>query len=188
MANVSSIVNSMKSLALASTAFLAVLVPSKNAVKSLALASTALVTGFSTSSCTTDTFQQDGRGGYTRTTYGVTPSDVIQGGMVVAGYALGNQYLSNSDRNSARYYNYANNSLRYSGGSWNRPVSGNRPGLSGGVGGGSGNYPSRPIYNSGHDNVFQCAQGGEIFIGNNPPHGLGGHGGRSGRSGGRMGN
>lgn len=189
MANVSSIVNSMKSLALASAAFVAVLVPSKNKIKSLALGATALVTGFSTSSCTTDVLQQDGRGGYTRTTYGMTPSDALQGGMVLASYALGSKYLNNRDRDSARRYNYANNALHHvSGGVSNRP---NRPGSGGGVGGGSGNYPSRPIYNSGHDNVYKCAGGGETFVGNNPYHGLGNANFRNpsnSRSGGRMGN
>lgn len=187
MANVSSIVHSMKSLALASAAFVAVLVPSKNKIKSLALGATALATGFSTSSCTTDVLQQDGRGGYTRTTYGVTPSDAIQGGMVLAGYALGSKYLNNRDRDSARYYHYANNSLRRnSGGVSNRP---SRPGSGGGVGGGSGNRPSNPVYNSGHDTFYKCAGGGETFTGNNPLHGLGNANFRnssSSRSGGRL--
>lgn len=190
MANVSSIVNSMKSLALASAAFVAVLVPSKNKIKSLALGATALATGFSTSSCTTDTFQQDGRGGYTRTTSGFTSADFLQGAVIVAGYATANKHLNNRDRDSARRYNYANNALHHvsGGGVSNRP---NRPGSGGGVGGGSGNYPSRPIYNSGHDNVYKCAGGGETFVGNNPYHGLGNANFRNpsnSRSGGRMGN
>lgn len=194
MANVSSIVNSMKSLALASAAFVAVLVPSKNKIKSLALGATALATGFSTSSCTTDTFQQDGRGGYTRTTSGFTSVDLLQGAVIVAGYATANKHLNNRDRDSARRYNYANNALHHvsgGGGVSNRPGSGNRPGPGGGVSNrpGSGNFPSRPTYNPSHDILYQCAKGLEYHTGNDITHATGNatyRSSSSSRSGGRL--